>query len=75
MAGDVAIIGVGLHPFGRHEGVSALEMGVIAANLALGKEMPEAVERAREFVRRGLLLGVEIGKGTSPLNHLGGAPA
>jgi len=32
---DVAIIGIGLHPFGRHEGVSTMEMGVIAANRAL----------------------------------------
>jgi len=32
---DVAIIGIGLHPFGRHDGVSAMEMGVIAANRAL----------------------------------------
>ena len=27
---DVAIIGVGLHPFGRFEGKSAMEMGVDA---------------------------------------------
>ena len=27
---DVAIIGVGLHPFGRFEGKSAMEMGVAA---------------------------------------------
>lgn len=32
---DVAIIGIGLHPFGRHEGVSAMEMGVHAARQAL----------------------------------------
>jgi acetyl-CoA acetyltransferase len=32
---QVAIIGVGLHPFGRHEGVTAIEMGVRAARLAL----------------------------------------
>lgn len=32
---DVAIIGIGLHPFGRHDGVSAMEMGVVAANRAL----------------------------------------
>jgi acetyl-CoA acetyltransferase len=32
---DIAIIGIGLHPFGRHEGVSAMEMGVIAARRAL----------------------------------------
>jgi len=35
MSLDIAIIGIGLHPFGRHEGVSAIEMGVIAANRAL----------------------------------------
>jgi acetyl-CoA acetyltransferase len=35
MSQDIAIIGIGLHPFGRHEGVSALQMGVQAANLAL----------------------------------------
>jgi acetyl-CoA C-acetyltransferase len=27
-AGDVAVIGVGLHPFGRFEGKSAMQMGV-----------------------------------------------
>jgi len=32
---SVAIIGVGLHPFGRFEGVSALEMGAIASRRAL----------------------------------------
>jgi acetyl-CoA C-acetyltransferase len=32
---DIAIIGIGLYPFGRHEGVDALEMGVIAARRAL----------------------------------------
>jgi acetyl-CoA acetyltransferase len=32
---DVAIIGVGLHPFGRFPGVSAIEMGAIAIRRAL----------------------------------------
>ena len=32
---DIAIAGVGLHPFGRHEGVGGLAMGVKAARLAL----------------------------------------
>jgi len=32
---DIAIIGIGLYPFGRHEGVSAIEMGVAAARRAL----------------------------------------
>src|SRR5258705_70429 len=31
----VAIVGIGLHPFGRHEGVSGLEMGAHAVRLAL----------------------------------------
>lgn len=33
---DVAIIGVGLHPFGRFPGRSAIEMGAHAVRLALG---------------------------------------
>jgi len=32
---DIAIIGIGLHPFGRHDGVNAIQMGVRAANDAL----------------------------------------
>src|SRR5436309_6247226 len=32
---DVAVVGLGIHPFGRHEGVSGLEMGVMAARRAL----------------------------------------
>jgi acetyl-CoA C-acetyltransferase len=32
---DVAIIGIGLHPFGRFPGTSAIEMGAKAARLAL----------------------------------------
>ena len=32
---EIAIIGIGLHPFGRHEGVSAMRMGVEAAREAL----------------------------------------
>lgn len=30
---DVAIMGVGLHPFGRFEGKSAMEMGVDAIHI------------------------------------------
>src|SRR6185436_12363033 len=32
---DVAIVGTGLHPFGRFPGVSAIEMGTIAIRRAL----------------------------------------
>jgi acetyl-CoA C-acetyltransferase len=31
----VAIVGVGIHPFGRHDGVSGLEMGAVASRMAL----------------------------------------
>jgi acetyl-CoA acetyltransferase len=32
---DVAVVGLGIHRFGRHDGVSGLEMGAIAARRAL----------------------------------------
>ncbi|MBP2328052.1 acetyl-CoA acetyltransferase [Kibdelosporangium banguiense] len=32
---NVAIVGVGLHPFGRHEGVTGLQMGALAVRAAL----------------------------------------
>ncbi len=35
MSTDVAIIGIGIHPFGRTEGVSGLDQGVFAARQAL----------------------------------------
>lgn len=48
----------------------------IAANLALGASLVEAVRRAREFVRRALQTGaaVRTGAGSGPLNH-GHSPA
>ena len=33
---DVAIVGIGIHPFGRTEGVTGLQQGVHAAKEALG---------------------------------------
>jgi acetyl-CoA C-acetyltransferase len=32
---DVAVVGLGIHPFGRHPGVSGLEMAAVAARAAL----------------------------------------
>jgi acetyl-CoA acetyltransferase len=32
---EVAVVGLGIHPFGRHEGVSGLQMAAIAARRAL----------------------------------------
>jgi len=35
MSEDVAVVGLGIHPFGRHPGVSGLEMAAYAARAAL----------------------------------------
>ena len=35
MSDDVAVVGVGIHPFGRHPGVSGLEMAAQAVRAAL----------------------------------------
>jgi len=35
MNADVAVVGVGIHPFGRHEGISGLEMAAVASRNAL----------------------------------------
>jgi acetyl-CoA acetyltransferase len=32
---DVAVVGLGIHPFGRHDGISGLQMGAVAARRAL----------------------------------------
>jgi len=42
----------------------------IAAQLARGADLTEAVGRARAFVRRGLERAVVLGRGRSPINHL-----
>lgn len=34
MSDDVAIVGIGMHPFGRHEGVSGMEQGAAAIRTA-----------------------------------------
>jgi acetyl-CoA acetyltransferase len=36
MTDEVAVVGLGIHPFGRHEGVTGLQMAAIAARRALG---------------------------------------
>ncbi len=42
----------------------------IAANLALGKTLTEAVEIAKKFVHAAIKTAPNIGKGNSPINHL-----
>jgi len=43
----------------------------IAAHLALGASLPDAVQQARNFVREALQAGAQVrtGKGSGPLNH------
>ncbi len=41
----------------------------IAANLALGASVPEAVERAKEYTTEAIRRGFRIGSGHGPLNH------
>ena len=42
----------------------------IAAQLARGASLADAVAAARDFVRRGLEQAVRLGRGNNPLNHL-----
>jgi hydroxymethylpyrimidine/phosphomethylpyrimidine kinase len=41
----------------------------IAAELALGRELEKAVERAKAYLTKALSTGLELGKGHGPLNH------
>jgi hydroxymethylpyrimidine/phosphomethylpyrimidine kinase len=55
----------------RHtHGTGCALSAAVAARLARGEALPEAVLGARDFVRRGLEKGVVLGKGTNPVNHL-----
>jgi hydroxymethylpyrimidine/phosphomethylpyrimidine kinase len=45
----------------------------IAAHLSRGASLPDAVARARAFVRRGIERAVVLGGGHNPLNHLAAA--
>jgi hydroxymethylpyrimidine/phosphomethylpyrimidine kinase len=42
----------------------------IAAHLALGKPLPQAVEAARNFLQRALDTAYDLGHGDGPVNHL-----
>ena len=53
MSNDVAIIGVGLHPFGRFEGKSAMEMAVDAIFAAVADAGVEWKDVAPQRVAAG----------------------
>jgi hydroxymethylpyrimidine/phosphomethylpyrimidine kinase len=56
---------------GNTHGTGCTLSSAIASHLALGAELPQAVERAREFVRGALAAGADVrtGAGSGPLNH------
>lgn len=41
----------------------------IASNLAKGMELPEAVRRAKAYISGALAAGLNLGKGSGPMNH------
>ncbi len=41
----------------------------IAANLAKGDSLQESVEKAKKYISRALAYGLDLGKGSGPLNH------
>ena len=42
----------------------------IASNLALGKDLEEAVRRAKKYLTGALEAGLDLGAGSGPLNHM-----
>lgn len=42
----------------------------IAANLALGKSLKEAIEASKQYITGALEAGLNLGKGNGPLNHM-----
>lgn len=42
----------------------------IASNLALGKDLEEAVKISKEYITKAIKEGVEVGEGNNPVNHL-----
>lgn len=41
----------------------------IASNLALGYDLPQSVQRAKEYITGALRANLNLGKGSGPLNH------
>jgi len=76
-AKDFLFIGADLHIFEADyiettatHGTGCTLAAAIAANLALGKGLREAVEIAKKFVTEAIRTAPNIGKGNSPINQL-----
>jgi hydroxymethylpyrimidine/phosphomethylpyrimidine kinase len=76
LARDFLFIGEELHIFEAEfiettatHGTGCTLAAVITANLALGKNLVEAVQIAKNFVTEAIRTAPNIGKGHSPINH------
>ena len=54
----------------RAHGTGCTLSAAVAAGLAAGRTLPEAVARAKRYVTRALETAVDVGRGLRPLNHL-----
>lgn len=60
------------HPGRTTHGTGCTFSAAIAAGLARGWALPDAVERARHLVAEGIRLGLPVGQGFGPVNPLAG---
>jgi len=56
-------------PTNRTHGTGCTFSAAIAAQLALGRELEEAVERAKTYLTKAIATGLDLGRGHGPLNH------
>uniref|UniRef100_I2Q1G4 hydroxymethylpyrimidine kinase n=1 Tax=Desulfovibrio sp. U5L TaxID=596152 RepID=I2Q1G4_9BACT len=57
-------------PTRNTHGTGCTLSAAIAAHLALGKALPEAVEAGRDYLQEALLAAYDLGRGDGPVNHL-----
>ena len=76
IAKDYLFVGDDLHIFeakfvetNATHGTGCTLAAAIAANLALGKNLIEAVDTAKKFVTEAIRTAPDLGKGHSPINH------
>jgi hydroxymethylpyrimidine/phosphomethylpyrimidine kinase len=78
MVTDLLVTGQGLvreyvrpHvPTRNTHGTGCTLSAAIAAHLARGKALPEAVEAGRDYLQEALLAAYDLGRGDGPVNHL-----
>ncbi|KAI4096708.1 MAG: hypothetical protein LQ344_000848 [Seirophora lacunosa] len=77
---DVVVFKTDFSPSKNTHGTGCSLASAIASNLALGHDVPRAVENACRYVERGIRTAPDLGKGSGPINHFcsihgGGAAA